>query len=330
MVAQTAAVGVAVPPEPDGLHGRRRVGVEIEFGGLDAAHVADLVREHYGGTVVESAANIYDVHGTRFGTFRVKIDWSLAQFADAQTMQRAAEGDILAKVTVGLAHTVADLGAVVMPYEVAAPPMPFHQLPVLDKLVASMRAEGAEDTRSHWLHAYALQLNPEVPSLAAGDILRLLRAYVLMSDWLRQQIQVDFTRRISTFVEPFPAAYVRAILARGYVPTVGELIDDYIAANPTRNRELDLLPLFKHLDESRVREQLDDRLIHARPTYHYRLPDCRLSDPDWGVVVEWNRWVEVERLAADEERLQSLAARFLQQPEAQQEHWPAIVARSAG
>ena len=38
------------------------------------------------------------------------------------------------------------------------------------------------------------------------------------------------------------------MLDAGYGPDLGALIDDYLAANPTRNRALDLLPLFAELD----------------------------------------------------------------------------------
>ena len=27
-------------------------------------------------------------------------------------------------------------------------------------------------------------------------------------------------------------------------------------------------------------------MIKARPTYHYRVPDCRIDDPDWSVVLD--------------------------------------------
>src|SRR3546814_9457337 len=45
--------------------------------------------------------------------------------------------------------------------------------------------------------------------------------------------------------------------------------------------------------------RLTDELIKARPTFHYRLPNARLADPQWSIVREWNLWVRVERLAHD-------------------------------
>lgn len=315
------------PPQPNGPNGLRRVGVEIEFGALDAGQAAELVRGLYGGEIAPASANAYTVDHTIFGRFLVKLDWSYADFPEAEIVKRAADGDLVAKTAVGLAHAVGSLGAVIMPHEIVAPPIPFDKLPALEALIAALRQAGAEDTRAEWLHAYALQLNPEAPSLEAHGILTVLRAYALMSDWLRAQIHVYFTRRVGGYIDPFPDIYVRTILAPDYDPPLDMLIDDYLAANPTRNRELDLLPLFAHLDEPRVRGRLDDPRIRPRPAYHYRLPDCRLADPAWGVTVEWNRWVEVERLAADPARLAALSAAFLRD-EARGMPWAEVVQRT--
>ncbi len=71
-----------------------------------------------------------------------------------------------------------------------------------------------------------------------------------------------------------------------------------------------MLPLFVYLDENRVRSQVDDELVKPRPTFHYRLPDCDIHKPEWGLHVAWNDWVEVERLAADETRLQACCAAY--------------------
>jgi hypothetical protein len=97
------------------------------------------------------------------------------------------------------------------------------------------------------------------------------------------------------------------VLAPGYAPDQAGLIDNYLHANPTRNRELDMLPLFAWIDEDRVRSCVPDARIKARPTFHYRLPDARIGDPGWSLALEWNRWCVVERLAADAERLAAMS-----------------------
>jgi hypothetical protein len=57
----------------------------------------------------------------------------------------------------------------------------------------------------------------------------------------------------------------------------------------------------------RVRARLPNEKIGKRPTFHYRLPDARVSDPGWSIAPDWNRWVAVERLAVDRPRLDRCA-----------------------
>lgn len=87
---------------------------------------------------------------------------------------------------------------------------------------------------------------------------------------------------------------------------------DYLAHNPTRNRPLDMLPLLAHLDSRRVLHAAEDKhLVKARPAFHYRLPNCMIDEPAWTLAQEWNRWVAVERLAADPEKLASMSRDYL-------------------
>jgi hypothetical protein len=110
---------------------------------------------------------------------------------------------------------------------------------------------------------------------------------------------------------------VRRVVDPDYWPSRAELIDDYLAANPTRNRALDMLPLFAHLDEARVRAAVDDPRIKPRPALHYRLPNCEINEPGWGLRKAWLDWLQVEHLASEHERLQAAChsyAEFLSQP----------------
>ncbi|NNC55402.1 MAG: hypothetical protein HKO07_06755, partial [Pseudomonadales bacterium] len=95
-----------------------------------------------------------------------------------------------------------------------------------------------------------------------------------------------------------------------YKPGVEQLIDDYLTHNPTRNRSLDMLPLFAHLDEQRVRNTIDDDRIKARPTFHYRLPNCDIDSPDWNIDLSWSLWLQVEKLAFDAPRLKKYCSLY--------------------
>ncbi len=289
------------PPKLNNSDGKpRRVGVEIEFGGLNVRTTSALVADVFGGTREVCSAHRHMVTGTPIGDFEIELD--------ARLVHPGAEADDFERET---KRVIGDLSTGLVPTEIVGPPAGIDSLSQFDTLIEKLRDAGAEGTSQGLTYAFGVHLNPEAPSLAAADILRILRAYLLMSPLLRRRIDVDTMRRMLPYVDPFPAKYSRHVINPDYAPDMDALIDDYIADNPTRNRELDMLPLFAHIDEDRVRSQLDDPLIQARPTYHYRLPNTNLAKPDWGIVKEWNRWVMVERIAYDEDRLAHLTAEFM-------------------
>jgi hypothetical protein len=113
--------------------------------------------------------------------------------------------------------------------------------------------------------AFGLHFNPEAPRLDAETIAAILKAFVLLNDWLRRESR---PRRLSHFVgfgRAFPPAYVQRVVTADYWPDLADLMGDYLEANPTRRRNLDLLPLFLHLDERRVRARLSAEKIGKRP-----------------------------------------------------------------
>jgi hypothetical protein len=141
-------------------------------------------------------------------------------------------------------------------------------------------------------------------------LLRYLQAFLCLYDWLQWRADMDLTRRLTVFVDPFPKEYVRRVVDPDYQPELGALIDDYLHANPTRNRALDLLPLFLHLDEKRVRAKVKDPRVKPRPALHYRLPDCEIDRPDWGLRTVWVDWLQVEHLAAEPDRLRKICGAY--------------------
>ncbi len=294
------------PPKQTNAAGKpRRIGVEIEFSGLDLQAAAACVQKVFGGQITEKTPHRLRIKDTDIGDFGVELDTQLAhpKSNDSETEREARK-------------LIGDLSSGFVPVEIVGPPAPLDSLDGFDALIEGLRDAGAEGTSDALSFAFGLQLNPEAASLQADDILATLQAYVLMSPLLRRRIDVDVMRRILPYIDPFPGDYVRKILADDYAPDLDALIDDYIELNPTRNRELDMLPLFRHLDADRVTAALDDPLIKSRPTYHYRLPDTNLSKPGWGAVEEWNRWVVVERLADDPARRRKLTeAYFAKNPE---------------
>ncbi len=315
MTKEEAAGGEFIePPHPRAADGReRRVGVEIEFANLRCRDAAELVRERFGGELREQDPHRFEVAGTELGDFTVELDWRYVHGSDkfAGGGERPAGRGVADKLEREFYTTLGDIGRLWVPVEIIAPPVPFGRLRELNAIVSDLRAADAEGTDEGLLFAFATQFNPEVPSLDHESILDHLKAFLLLSDWLRQEIELDIKRRLLPFIDPFPESYVRQVVDPGYRPSRDQLIDDYLEANPTRNRELDMMPLFSELDPERVRARVDDPLIKPRPTFHYRLPDTRLRDPEWSLATEWNRWVRVEQLADDEDRLRAAAEDYL-------------------
>jgi hypothetical protein len=313
---------VKPPPKALTKEGKtRRVGVEIEFAGLSPAAAAAVLADWLGGTVSASSNPfVFSVRGHRWGDFDVELDTRFIS-ADEKLEQAVRDSgipidekglEVSREVALRIRDAIGALSAFVVPTEIVTPPIPWNELGDLSGLMERLRETGAEGTDENVLYGFGLHLNPELYSERADDLLAVLRAYVILSGWLRAGVQVDMTRRILPHVDPFPDDYAEVILDPGYAPSLERLVEDYVLMNPTRNRELDMLPAFAHLAPDTLHALIHDERIKARPTFHYRLPNVLFSDPDWSVGKEWNRWVAVETLAADPEGLDRLGRQFLE------------------
>jgi Putative amidoligase enzyme len=292
------------PPQPTNERGETRtVGVEIEFAGPTAEATARAIAAAIGGAVVEDDPHAFTVKQSPLGDIAVELD---SRFLHAEKRQTLL-GAVLPKMVAWFGSAA----SLVIPCELVTAPIPVNRLHEVDRLIAILREVGAKGTQDAPIYAFGLHFNPEIPRQDAQTVAAFLKSFVLLNAWLRRQVAPDPTRHLLGFADPFPADYVRMLVSPGYWPDRETFIDDYLAANPTRNRDLDLLPLLLHFDEARVRAKLPNEKIRGRPTFHYRLPDARVSDPGWSIAPDWNRWVVVERLAADRALLDSLGGAFL-------------------
>lgn len=244
--------------------------------------------------------HLFLVRGTELGEFHCKLDVQYAHKVQGSFEEMAP---FLSEFAETFRQVIGDISAIIAPCEVVCPPVELEQLPHIDALREALRKAGAEGTAGRLLYAFGVQLNPEIASASADYILSVLKAYLLLSEWLRVNIAVDPTRRLLAFADPFPEAYLELALDPDYWPDLDTLIDNHLAYNATRNRELDMLPLFSWFDAERVRDAIDDPRIKPRPTFHYRLPNAQLQDPGWTIATEWNRWCHVEYLADDTDAL---------------------------
>jgi hypothetical protein len=315
----TAAPLAPIPPDPfrrlprtTTTDGRpRRVGVEVEFAGLSVDDASAVVQRVYGGEIVPVHRFSTEVRGTALGDFRVEVDSKPLQDQRYRAfLDRIGAGSVLTGVVEDVLEGVLRQW---VPSEIVSAPLEIDGLERIEELRWALFAADAQGTRASPLYGFAFQLNPEVPALDAHTLTRYLRAYLALQDWLAAVVDVDPTRRFGPFVDPFPIAYRRLLLERDYAPDLDGLIADYLVHSPTRNRGLDMLPVFATLRHDVVLAGAKEHdQIKPRPTFHYRLPNCLVDDPAWAFAVEWNRWVEVERLAEDPVRLERACSEALE------------------
>lgn len=268
--------------------------------GLELNDIAELVAGRLGLSISVDGRYRRVLGGDPAGDWAVELDFD---FLQRLGRQERGEDDVLDELRDSAEDLLKTLAELVVPKELVSPPLPMHRLGEMDEVIRVLRAAGAKGTSDSVGYAFSLQFNPEVPGDQAADILPYLKAFLCLYEWLFRQSRVDLTRRITSFIDPFPQDYVRLVVAPGYAPDLGTLIDDYLRWNPTRNRALDFLPLFLHLDEERVRAVTDDPLVKPRPAFHYRLPNSDIHRPEWSFRVAWYDWLEVEALAAKPRRL---------------------------
>ncbi|MBO6584690.1 MAG: amidoligase family protein [Gracilimonas sp.] len=305
------------PPVTKNQKGEERsVGFEFEFTGVEMADAAKMVVDLYGGETEQVSGYEFKVKDSDYGTFSLELDASLFLNKKYEGVLKSVGLDVEKLQNKDkLEDTLREMASTVVPFEIITPPIPFSQLDALNKLVDKLREWKAKGTGSSFFYAFGLHLNPEVPELTAESLLRHLKAYVMLDAWIRQDADIDISRKLTPYINEYEMKYIRHILQEDYLPDLETLIRDYFEFDNSRNRPLDMLPVFRFLEEELTEELLDEKLTSARPTFHYRLPNCSIQDESWSLGEEWNRWWLVERLAADEQTLNQYSRRFLQMDE---------------
>lgn len=284
----------------------RRVGVEIELSGLGYQQLVSLAEELLEGKATLESRYVSKLE-TPQGCFVIELDSDPIKdldLADERFPQSLRELG-------GQAMEVIDATAErIVPLEIVSPPMPISKLSQIETLVDKLRKAGALGSREAIYFAFGLQLNPELPDLKPSTLVRYFQAFAVLYDWLKARHQLDISRKFTPYIEPWSSRYTDLLIADDYAPDQQQVMVDYLESNPTRNRALDLLPLFAHLDKPLLDQYVDDPRIKSRPTLHYRLPDCDIDNPEWHFSSVWNDWVVVEQLANHAEDLAELRALF--------------------
>lgn len=300
----------------------RKVGLEMEMAGIDADTMAEAVIAVLGGRVERDSAFYSQVVDTELGDFGIELDAELLKNRGYQKQLAnmgidIGDGDRRDQIE----SVISRVAGLVVPLELVGPPVPWTEMDRLDQIRLKLHQAGAKGTHSSPFYAFGMQLNIETASLKPDHLLAMIQAFLLSYEWLEERTEVDLSRRISPYVQPYPEDYVVHVLQPDYCPDTKTLIDDFLTFTPTRNRPLDLLPLFAHIDRDQVMSApVEKSLIKPRPAFHYRLPNCLIDDPDWTLAEAWNDWIEVERMAADAETLKQACERRLADASAFK-HW---------
>lgn len=298
MISNTKNLQACIEARPNNHSGDpRRVGIEIELAGLKAEQLAACVREVVGGDDEWISPFELIVKDTSLGDFKIELDSAqVKQFGDESKIEGnlADAEESIDKTIVGAVESMA---STLVPWEIVSPPIPFTEVDQMLKMVDLLRREGAQGTKDTLWYAFGVHLNSELPDLEPSTILNYMRAYVCLFPWIKEIERPDLSRRMTPYINHFEKDYLLHILAADYRPDMDDLIDDYLQHNPTRNRDIDMLPLFSFIDEQRVMDQIEDERINARPTFHYRLPNCDIDNPEWNLDKSIEPWMQVELLA---------------------------------
>jgi hypothetical protein len=287
----------------------RQVGVELEFAGLEAQQIADIMQSNLGGEIEWQSPFVVTLKTENFGTFKLEMDSKQIQELGTKSGIHGNPVDAADGLEKTYIETVSRLAGNLVPWEIVTPPLPLSEYHQLYPLVADLRDAGARGTRAAMHYAFGVHLNPEPCELSADYLVRQLKAFFCLYEWILKVGDIDFSRRITPYINHFDQDYILKVLSPEYAPTMQTLIEDYLQANPTRNRSLDMLPMFSYIDEDLVRSVVQDDRVNARPTFHYRLPNCEIDNPNWNLNRSIELWMAVEELAHDE-RLPEVCAEY--------------------
>lgn len=297
--------------KPDGS--KRVVGFEFEFAGAGLDACVSTIQDLFGGSIQPKHSMHAQVVDTQLGDFTVELDAApLQKLADKLETQHTPDKHPT-QMRQQISQFITEVSMQVVPMEITTSPLSFEQLPELEKLRSALQAKQAKGTKTNITHAFGMHINPEIPSQQVQSSVNMLKAFLLLYPWLLKLMEVDYTRRLLTYIKPFSTEYLEHILTMPEPKNWQEFAEDYVTYNPTRNRALDFLPLLAHMCPE-IADRLDEHnkaLLKPRPAYHYRLPNCEINDPDWTIARDWNYWVQVEELACHQDKLDALIARYL-------------------
>lgn len=281
----------------------RKVGFELEFAELPIDESVRSIQKRFGGELHKKHQFYQQVTNSEIGNFTVKFDTRLLAQKSYRKVFEKLGIDVQSvkiddkKMADILENVLKQISSDFVPYEIVTPPVPMDKLHILEDLRSDLFQNKAKGTRASMLYAFATHINPEMPEISIKFILKYLKAFFLLLPWLHEKMDVDFSRKVPPFINPFPERYIHHVLQPEYNPNTELFVKDYHEHNPNRNRPLDLYPVLGFLNPKLIDNLEGIGNVKTRPTLHYRLPNCLIDEPGWTIAQEWNLWINVEKMA---------------------------------
>jgi len=282
-----------------------RVGIEIEFSRLTAHEAAEVIAAapKVGGKVVIRGPHAAHLEGGALDGARVELD---TRFANPP---EEGDGDFFKEMleAMDMRDMAADAVSYIAPVELSTPPMPVDKLDVVDAAIAALRDAGGVGTKESPFAAYGLHLNVELVPPDPQRAVRVAAAYAFAEEWVRWKVAPDLMRRATPYVDPYPAIFTFALSRAfdGKEPDLKAFIALYGRWCPSRNHGLDMWPLLGWLDEKTAKRATIHRIRGPRPTFHYRLPNSDIEDPEWTPRNDLALWRKIEQIGDDPKLLEA-------------------------
>ena len=291
----------------------RKIGFELEFSGVELEKCSELLQRLVDGKLIDKNTFVHTVRSEQFGEFAVEIDADLLKEGKYKKYLAAVGIEFQdSSFEKKLDEVIKDIASSVVPCEIVTPPLPMDKMDIIEDIVVELRKVKAKGTRESVMYAFGLHINPELVSGESDYLLNHIRAFALLYDWISINSDVDLTRKLTPYIDPYPADYLELLFSDGYQPDIDDLIGDYLELVGSRNHALDMLPAFASIDEQCVMNGAKEpHLIKPRPAFHYRLANCLIDKKQWRVADEWWYWLKVEQLAGSQQDLQQMSRDFL-------------------
>ena len=156
---------------------KRRVGFELEFGGVDLFETAQIIQSLFGGEIEKKGDYSYRVK-TDDGEFVVEADTLfLLEDKPGKMLKQVGLDPQTSTLGQNVEDAITSIAEAISPFEIASPPFPMDRLDLIEDVRYQLYLHSAKGTNAGILKAFGMQFNPELPDRNVATILSFLRAF---------------------------------------------------------------------------------------------------------------------------------------------------------